>query len=163
MANTHGVILFTRSNSIPPTTLQAISNLANTVAKQGGKLRIWGVGGRAATAANADMAWGSAVGEVKNIVGKDRFQTSTLLAQNFFPNATGYLIASGSVFADGLAGSGYAHAKNQAILLSRPAALDANLQSFVQAHPQASYTIAGGAGAVSRGVANQLGALLTAR
>ncbi len=163
VANTHGVILFTRSNSIPPTTLQAISNLANTVAKQGGKLRIWGVGGRAATAANADMAWGSAVGEVKNIVGKDRFQTSTLLAQNFFPNATGYLIASGSVFADGLAGSGYAHAKNQAILLSRPAALDANLQSFVQAHPQASYTIAGGAGAVSRGVANQLGALLTAR
>lgn len=163
VANTHGVILFTRSNSIPPTTLQAISNLANTVAKQGGKLRIWGVGGRAATAANADMAWGSAVGEVKNIVGKDRFQTSTLLAQNFFPNATGYLIASGSVFADGLAGSGYAHAKNQAILLSRPAALDVNLQSFVQAHPQVSYTIAGGAGAVSRGVANQLGALLTAR
>lgn len=163
VANTHGVILFTRSNSIPPTTLQAISNLANTMVKQGGKLRIWGVGGRAATAANADMAWGSAVGEVKNIVGKDRFQTSTLLAQNFFPNATGYLIASGSVFADGLAGSGYAHAKNQAILLSRPAALDVNLQSFVQAHPQVSYTIAGGAGAVSRGVANQLGALLTAR
>ena len=163
VANTHGVILFTRSNSIPPTTLQAISNLANTVAQQGGKLRIWGVGGRAAAAATANSAWGAAASEVKTIVGKDRFQTSTQLAQNFFPNASGYLIASGTVFADGLAGSGYAHAKNQAILLSRPAALDVNLQSFVQAHPQASYTIAGGTGAVSRGVANQIGALLTAR
>jgi len=48
-------------------------------------------------------------------------------------------------------------------VLSRPASLDANLQSFVQAHPQAAYTIAGGTGAVSRGVANQIGALLTAR
>ena len=163
VANTHGVILFTRSNSIPPTTLQAISNLANTVAQQGGKLRIWGVGGRAAAAATANSAWGAAASEVKTIVGKDRFQTSTQLAQNFFPNASGYLIASGTVFADGLAGSGYAHAKNQAILLSRPDALDVNLQSFVQAHPQASYTIAGGTGAVSRGVANQIGALLTAR
>ena len=101
--------------------------------------------------------------EVKTIVGIDRFQTSTQLAQNFFPNAPGYLVASGTVFADGLAGSGYAHANNQAIVLSRPASLDANLQSFVQAHPQAAYTIAGGTGAVSRGVANQIGALLTAR
>lgn len=168
VANAHGVILFTRSNSIPPTTLQAISTLANTVAKQGGKLRVWGIGGRAATAvttnaANADMAWSSAVNEVKTIVGIDRFQTSTQLAQNFFPNAPGYLVASGTVFADGLAGSGYAHANNQAIVLSRPASLDANLQSFVQAHPQATYTIVGGTGAVSRGVANQIGALLTAR
>ncbi|WP_296179032.1 cell wall-binding repeat-containing protein [uncultured Mobiluncus sp.] len=166
VANTHGVILFTRSNSIPPTTRQAITNLANMAAQQGGKLRVWGVGGGAAAAAHAakaDPAWGAAVSEVKTIVGKDRFQTSTQLAQNFFPNAAGYLIASGTVFADGLAGSGYAHANNQAILLSRPASLDANLQSFVQAHSQASYTIAGGSGAVSRGVANQIGALLTAR
>lgn len=168
VANTHGVILFTRSNSIPPTTLQAISNLANTVAKQGGKLRLWGIGGRAATAvsangANADMAWRGAVSEVKTIVGTDRFQTSVQLAQNFYPHAAGYLIASGTVFADGLAASGYAYANNQPILLSRPTALDANLQSFVQAHPQAAYTVAGGAGAVSRGVANQIGALLTVR
>ena len=168
VANTHGVILFTRSNSIPPTTLQAVSNLANTVAKQGGKLRLWGIGGRAATAvsangANADMAWRGAVSEVKTVVGTDRFQTSVQLAQNFYPHAAGYLLASGTVFADGLAASGYAHANGQPILLSRPTVLDANLQSFVQAHPQAAYTVAGGTGAVSRDVANQIGALLTVR
>lgn len=168
VANAHGVILFTRANTIPAPTQKALSDLGRTVTQQGGKLRLWGIGGGAATAvttqaAHADAAWKGAVSEVKTIVGQNRFQTSTQLAQNFFPSAGGYLVASGMVFADGLAGSGYAHANHQAILLSRPATLDSSLQSFVQAHPQASYTIVGGAGAVSRGVANQIGALLTAR
>lgn len=158
VAERRGVILFTNGTSLPETTIDAISTLSTIASQIGGTLRIWGVGGRAATAVPGALIGGVQLGV--NIVGADRYETATKLADDFFPNAGSYLVASGTVFADGLAGAGYAHASKKAILLTAPNQLNASLEAFVKAHPSATYTIAGGDGAVSRFVANSIGALL---
>lgn len=166
VAKQRGVILFTRGTMIPPATLEAINQLGDAVAQQGGKLRLWPVGGTAATAANttgassADMAWGKTIESVNPIVGKDRYDTAVKINEKFPPDTSAYLLASGTVFADGLAGAGYAHAKNMGILLTAPRDFNPFLQGFVRNHATASYTIAGGTGAVSRSIANAVGALL---
>ncbi|MCU9973476.1 cell wall-binding repeat-containing protein [Mobiluncus mulieris] len=162
VAARHGVILFTRGQSIPPATRQALSSLGNSVAKLGGKLRLWAVGGRsyAALRASGDFGLGAVMESAQGIVGANRYETATRLAENFGAGNGGYLVASGTVFADGLAGAGYAYAAGKGILLTAPNQLNPSLAAFVRAHPSVSYTIAGGLGAVSRFVANQIGSLL---
>lgn len=163
VAARHGVILFTRGTSIPEATRQGLASLGASVSRLGGKLRLWAVGGRAAAALNAsgNFGLGAMVESSQGIVGADRYATATRLAESFGAGAGGYLVASGTVFADGLSGAGYAHAAGKGILLTAPNQLSPSLEAFVRAHPAASYTIAGGQGAVSRFVANQIGSLLS--
>lgn len=162
VAARHGVVLFTKGSEMPTATRQAIEELASNAAAHYGKLRLWAVGGRAANAlaAAGDLGLGAVLESSGSIVGTDRYETATKLVDTFAPDANSFLVASGTVFADGLAGAGYAHASGKVILLTPPNQLNASLENFVKAHPSASYTIAGGEGAVSRYVANQIGSLL---
>lgn len=162
VAARHGVILFTRGQFIPDATRQVLRQLASTARKLGGSLHLWAVGGRAGMALGevGSLGLGSTVASASSIAGSDRYETAVRLAETFAGDGKAFLVASGTVFADGLAGAGYAHASGKMILLTDRNRLSDSLGGFVKSHPKASYTIAGGSAAVSRFVANQIGSLL---
>lgn len=70
---------------------------------------------------NVGMAWRNTAREERTIVGTNRFQSSTQLVQNLFPNTLGYCVAYGNVFADGSAESCCMYASNVTIsVAARP-------------------------------------------
>ena len=158
VAKRHGVILYTAGRQLPPATIQALTQLRDLVRSQGRGLRVRAVGGSAAAAlAGAGLSAQDLGG---NLVGATRYETAVQVVQALQPEAKDFLVASGVLFPDGLAGAGYAYATNKAILLSAPNQMVPALQHFVAEHPQAGYTIAGGSVAISRFVANSIGIML---
>lgn len=73
----------------------------------------------------------------ESIVGADKYDTSRLVAERFwgeFPRFAG--VASGTVFADALAGGAHiGKAGNGPLLLSEPGALPAPVSGYLRAHP----------------------------
>jgi putative cell wall-binding protein len=118
-AATRGVVLLTADGKMPPPTSGYIG--------QNSGVRRTAVGREAAAAdPSADR-----------IVGTDKYQTSRLLAEAVFgdfPRFAG--VASGTVFADGLAGGAHAVRFGKGpLLLSEPGALPASVRGYFNAHP----------------------------
>ena len=58
------------------------------------------------------------LGEVNRIYGQSRYETSVLIANNYFTNPSVVCIASGKNFPDGLCGGPLAYANNAPLILT---------------------------------------------
>ena len=96
----------------------------------------------------------------ERLYGNTRYGTASSIAKAAYPNGTEtVVIASGTQFADALAGVPLAYALNAPILLSTPAGLDnTTLDRIIELKPKKAY-ILGGKGAVPGNVMLQLSSL----
>ncbi|KQZ90611.1 hypothetical protein ASD62_16290 [Phycicoccus sp. Root563] len=113
------------------------------------------IGGAAAKAVGT---FGSRAGE--KISGTDRFATSALVAQRWFPAATRVGYANGMSFPDAVTGGASMSAYHQPLLLVSPKAVPATVNTVSLALRPATDDVAvfGGAGVVSDAVRTQVGA-----
>ena len=75
------------------------------------------VGGTTAVPENLEEAM-KAYGEVSRLAGKDRLDTSILVAKKYFPDATSSVVAFGWDFPDGLCGGSLAYATKSPLILA---------------------------------------------
>ena len=75
------------------------------------------VGGTTAVPETLEKAMGD-YGEVSRLAGKDRLDTSLLVAKKYFPNATTSVVAYGWDFPDGLCGGSLAYATKSPLILT---------------------------------------------
>ncbi|WP_226536244.1 cell wall-binding repeat-containing protein [Fictibacillus halophilus] len=91
---------------------------------------------------------------VERVAGKDRFDTSLLIAKKYFPHATEVALSNGLVFADALSGSRFAYKKNMPIILVRNnSAIEATSQ-FVTGLDPRNIHLYGGPGTISDSIKN---------
>ena len=90
-------------------------------------------------------------GQVERIGGKNRYETSYLIAKKFFPTSKHITLVSGKNFPDGLSGAPYAMSKNAPILLVSDGSTDFAKKYFTENKVTGSTTI-GGPGAVPHNV-----------
>jgi putative cell wall-binding protein len=122
-AQARGAVLLTADNVMPPETQAYLNSRAGAT--------LFAVGGQA-TAADPSAA---------SLSGLNRYQTSTAVADKFFPSPTGFGLASGVNFPDALAGGAQVGAMGQPLLISDPNNLSAEIQAYLNAHQS---TITGG-------------------
>ena len=103
----NGVVLLTNGASMP-------TSVATFLTAHPG-LQVWGVGGKGAAAAKA---YDPALPAGRILIGADRTETATLLAQAFFPAPTDAVLVNSVNFPDGLSGGPFAAAKGGPILLT---------------------------------------------
>ena len=96
------------------------------------------------------------------LVGSDRYATSVLVAQTFFPKPTGFGVATGVNFPDALTAGPYLVTLNWPMLLSDPASLPTSVSDYVTSVKSSvlTATVFGGIAAVSDNVFQQLKTLL---
>ncbi|MBR0154067.1 MAG: cell wall-binding repeat-containing protein, partial [Lachnospiraceae bacterium] len=83
--------------------------------------------------------------EVERIAGSTRYRTSAALAERFFPDAKGIVLATGVNFPDGLAGGALAAALGAPIFLCSESKAAVNLaKDFVEAHQITTGVVLGG-------------------
>ena len=87
-------------------------------------------------------------GEVKRIGGSTRYQTSVMVAETFFNNATSAVVAYGRNFPDGLCGGPLAYAMEAPLILTENSKA-ADAVAFTTTRKIASGVVLGGAGLVS--------------
>lgn len=134
-------ILLTRTNSLPEITKKCIKDLA---VKQ-----VTIVGGKVAVSKDvADKFPGA-----ERIGGKDRFETSTLVAAKMKDAKMAY-IASGMDFADALVAGPVAAEKQAPILLVKTNALPDEVASYLKASKIKDVIIMGGRAAVTNAVSS---------
>ena len=136
-AKLQGAVLLSAGSSTIPITSSYISSRP-----AGGSL--FAVGGPAATAYPAGQA----------IVGTDRYDTSALVAAQFFPTPGTVGLASGTNFPDALAGGGHVGRFSGPMLLTDPATLSPQTQAYLttKAAGIAGGFLYGGTTAVSESV-----------
>ena len=92
------------------------------------------------------------------IVGTDVYDTSRLVAEQFYDEVTTVAVASGETFPDGLAGGPFAAARGAPLLLSAQSTLPAAVASYLDAvAPLTEVLVFGGPAALSDAVVAQLG------
>jgi unsaturated chondroitin disaccharide hydrolase len=96
---------------------------------------------------------------VTRLAGPDRYRTAVRASQVTFDAADAVVIASGAAYADALAASGLAGMLEAPVLLTRPAALPADVAAEVTRLGATRAVVVGGTAAVSEGVATALDAL----
>ena len=153
-----GGVLLTRADGIPSSVAAELDRLAPASIV---------VVGSTATLSDTVLAQARAhAATVRRVAGASRYQTAEALVRHAFPagSATTAWIATGRVWTDGLV-AGAAAAAHRAPLLTvdgTATSLPATTVSLIRDLGLTSVTIAGGAGAVSRGIEAQLDALLGA-
>lgn len=137
-----GVLLLTDGSSVPPATADYL------VAQQ--QTPVYGVGEAAA----------SGVPGMVGLAGADAYDTGRIVAEEFFPRADVVAIASGEVFADGLAGGALLGALRGPVLLTAPTALPASTRSYLRNHASTitEAFILGGSAAISNQVGEEIAA-----
>ncbi|GAA1172275.1 hypothetical protein GCM10009584_11510 [Ornithinimicrobium humiphilum] len=119
------------------------------------------VGGELAVSEQVAAAAGAYGADVVRISGADRYATSAAVAAEFFPTPTDHaLLANGLNFPDALASGPVAAHYQSPVLLTRPGGLPASVLGAVVDLRAQEITIAGGYGAVSGAVQEQLEALV---
>jgi autotransporter-associated beta strand protein len=113
-AKVGGAILLTNNNVMPAFTSQYLATRTGVTQ--------YALGGPAAAAAPGAIP----------IVGSDRYATSVGVAQRFFTNPTAVGVASGVAFPDGLTGGAHIGKLGGPLLLTDPAALPGNVQTYLQ-------------------------------
>ena len=126
----NGVVLLTNGASMP-------TSVATFLTAHPG-LQVWGVGGKGAAAAKA---YDPTLPAGRILIGADRTETATLLAQAFFPAPTDAVLVNSVNFPDGLSGGPFAAAKGGPILLTPQAPLAPKVVAYLTLH---AATIAGG-------------------
>lgn len=104
-------LLLSRQSALPPSTAQALRDLAPTT------VTILGGPGAISEVVRREIELASGATTVR-IGGADRYETAALVARTYFADADTVLLASGVVFPDGLSGTPLAHAYGAPILLS---------------------------------------------
>jgi putative cell wall-binding protein len=138
-----GVVLLTNGSSMPAETGAYLAAHPGTV---------YAIGGPAAAADSAATP----------VSGADRYLTAVAVAAHFFTTPTTIGIASGTAFADALAGGAYLAHIGGPLVLSDPKTLPAATSSYLSAHAPAlkSAALFGGTAALSAAVQTEVGVAL---
>lgn len=180
-----GVVLLTEgASSLPEHTLEFLEGQVTQIDApwfQGGfslqsLQEVYTVGGNATAAAGRDDA-GQALDSsyvTASVVGEDRYQTATLLAQRFFAATPAgslddaaaadrdlFAVASGETFADAVAAGAWAANVDGPLLLSQHAELNEHTAEYLLDEVEKEDTIAvfGGTGTISVQVTDEVKAL----
>lgn len=87
--------------------------------------------------------------KVDRIGGSDRYETSALIAKNFFPKAEKAVLTTGLNFPDALAGAPYAAKNNAPILLVRQKQISKAVEDYIKERNIKYFNILGSENAVS--------------
>ena len=139
-----GAVLLTNGSSMPPSTSAYLGS------RSGAKR--WAVGTPAQQADPSATA----------LSGANRYETSRLVAQQFFPQPTIAAIASGTNFPDALSGGAHAAKVGAPLLLTPPEGLAAPISNYLTANRStlSSGVVFGGETAVSENVRRQVEAAI---
>lgn len=154
-----GPLLLTAPTSLTPSVATELSSLKPaTIYIAGGT----GAVSQAVQNSLVDLAKGWS-GTVVRKAGSDRYGTSQALVGSAFTSAPTVFIATGADFPDALSASAAAGAQGMPVILVNGSATSLNAQtiSFLKGLGTTKFLIAGGTGAVSAGIASQLGDLGT--
>lgn len=91
---------------------------------------------------------------VERVAGKNRFDTSLLIAKKYFPKAEDVALSNGFVFADALSGSRYAYKKNMPIILIESNNAIMETREFVKSLYLEDIHIYGGTSTINNWVPN---------
>ncbi len=147
-----GPLLLTAPGFLPATVKAEIQSLHPKT--------IYIVGGTGAISATVEQQLQPLAATVTRLAGSDRFDTARQVIGVAFKTMTKVYVATGMNFPDALSASAAAGAAGLPVLLVNGAApaLDSTTTDFLTAHGANAFTVIGGPGVVSAGIATQLGA-----
>ena len=141
-------VLLTRSDALPAETIAEIGRLHPTTA--------YIVGGTAVIKPSVEAQLQTFVPTVIRLSGANRYETSSAVAETFFPSATRVFVALGENFPDALVAAAAAGAAGAPVLLTRHDHVPAStLFEVNRLHPTTIY-IVGGTAAISATVDGEL-------
>ena len=136
-----GPLLLTLPNRVPDSVLKELQRLKPQ--------RIVIVGGTAAVSSAVFDRLKKLVGDTTRVAGKDRFETSRLLAQKVFPNVTSAYVATGNNFPDALSAGAAAGTKRIPVVLVNGGASSVDSATSAYLKRMDTITVVGGPAAVS--------------
>ncbi|KIL43015.1 cell wall-binding repeat-containing protein [Jeotgalibacillus campisalis] len=129
-------ILLTAKNDIDPSVKNYVKGMSSTII----------VGGTGAVSKNV----ASQLPKPKRFAGKDRYETSALVAKSLFPSTMNTVTAAtGQGFADALTGSTFAAKKNQPVVLTRPTSLPTPVRNVLKSKKVSTVNVIGGESVVN--------------
>ena len=144
-----GPVLLTRSTSLPGVVEEEIDRLNPST--------IYVVGGPVAVS-DGVVAKLSAYAPVVRLWGQDRYKTAVDVSKVIAPSGTGTVfVGSGIDFAETVAGSGLAAAKEAPLLLTRTKSLPSATATELSRLKPAEIVVVGGSSVVSKAVVDELG------
>lgn len=154
-----GPVLLVRRHDVPATVVTELERLQPQ--------RIVVLGGTGAVSAAVEQqlrgyATANTADEVTRLAGEDRYSTSAAVAATFTPGLPVAYVATGSAFADALAGAALAGHEEAPVLLTRGGSLPATVTTELERLQPERIVVLGGAGVVDDAVLAELGAYATA-
>ncbi len=140
----HGAVLLTQPGQLPASTAAALTQL------QPSSITI--LGGTSAVSSAVQTQLASYSSSVSRVSGADRYATAASIASTYFPGATQAYVASGTQFADALAGGVVAGLQGRPLLLSDPSCVPATTSKAGAS--LTSITLLGGTSALSTAIAS---------
>lgn len=140
VARMGGAIILTRDSSVDSRTSQYVRARASSVATVGGAAQT------AASQVGVTPQWTAS--------GKDRFETSALVAQRVFPSASSAFVATGFDYPDGLAAGPAAAQSASPVILSRSDILPSPVMGAISKTNEV--TLVGGIGVLKPGLATKV-------
>lgn len=139
------------------TSKEALDYIETHLQAQG---TIYIAGGNAIIGSDFDIFLSSKGYSVKRLGGFDRYDTNLLIVNELNSNSDTVFIASGENFPDALSVSSFASYTDSSILLTRTNDIPEGIQNYLISKQPKQIYIAGGTGAVSDSVENQIKAIL---
>jgi putative cell wall-binding protein len=118
----------------------------------------YGIGGPAVKAAANGNGHGESIDLDHKIVGKDRYETATLVAEKLFDDPENVVIASGLKYPDAVVGGAYAGNVDGPLLLTRHHTLDKYTEDYLLDHRSdiENVFVFGGEGSIHRDVSKDI-------
>ena len=149
-----GPLLLTRPDSVPEATVRELQRL------QPGTIIVLGGSGAIGDGV-LDKLDGLTDGDVVRVHGEDRYGTAAAVSRHAFPDgAERCFVATGTSFADAIAGGPAAVATGAPLLLTRPRELPDATAAEIERLGVADVTVLGGEAAIARAVTDRLQALV---
>ncbi|PKK39988.1 N-acetylmuramoyl-L-alanine amidase [Clostridiaceae bacterium JG1575] len=145
-------ILFAQKDAIPEATMKAL--------KDQKIVTLTVLGGEKSLSASVIQQLEDQKIKVRRIAGATRYETSSLIAQEYFKESTKAVVATGSSFADSLTGSIVAAQTNAPILLTMKKDLPKSVKDYLQKGKVHNVTVLGGQGVITQKVYDALQKLL---
>ncbi|WP_426515416.1 cell wall-binding repeat-containing protein [Diaminobutyricibacter sp. McL0618] len=146
-----GPLLLTAQGSLPASVKAEIQRLQPST--------IYIVGGTGAISDAVAAQLVPLAATVTRVAGADRFETARKVVDVAFPTMQKVYVASGMSFPDALSSAAAAGAAGLPVILVNGTlgSLDATTTGYLASHGANAFTVVGGTGAVSAGIAAQLG------